>query len=118
MGAVVNQDGTINSASNPAKPGAYVFIYGTGEGQTNPMGVDGGLDGFPAPGPSQAVTATIGGVNAFVQYAGGVAGLVAGVLQVNLQVPQGVTPGSKVPLIINIGGATTQTGVTIAVQGP
>jgi uncharacterized protein (TIGR03437 family) len=113
-GAVLNVDGTVNSATNPAAPGSYVFVYATGEGQTNPPGLDGALNGFPAPVPSQIVTATIGGIDAYVEYAGGVAGLVAGVIQVNLQIPQGVTPGNNVPLLINIGGATTQTGVTIA----
>jgi uncharacterized protein (TIGR03437 family) len=117
-GAVLNLDGTVNSASNPASLGSYVFVYGTGEGQTNPAGVDRTLDGFPAPVPSQTVTATIGGIDANVEYAGGVAGLVAGVWQVNLQIPQGVAPGNSVPLLFNIGGATTQTGLTIAVQGP
>ena len=116
-GAVLNVNGTVNSASNPTQPGSYVFVYATGEGQTNPPGVDGALNGFPAPIPSQTVTATIGGVNTYVEYAGGVAGLVAGVIQVNLQIPQGVTPGNNVPLLINIGGGTTQTGVTIAIQG-
>jgi uncharacterized protein (TIGR03437 family) len=116
-GAVLNLDGTVNSADNPAQPGSYVFVYATGEGQTNPPGVDGALNGFPAPIPSQIVTATIGGVNTYVEYAGGVAGLVAGVIQVNLQIPQGVTTGNNVPLLINIGGGTTQAGVTIAIQG-
>ncbi len=115
-GSVLNVDGTLNSASNPTAPGSYVFVYATGEGQTNPPGVDGALNGFPAPIPSQMVTATIGGVPAFVQYAGGVASLVAGVIQINLQVPQGVTPGNSVPILINIGGATTQSSVTIAIQ--
>jgi uncharacterized protein (TIGR03437 family) len=115
-GSVLNVDGTLNSVSNPTVPGSYVFVYATGEGQTNPPGVDGALNGFPAPIPSQMVTATIGGVPAYVQYAGGVASLVAGVIQINLQVPQGVTPGNSVPILINIGGATTQSGVTIAIQ--
>jgi uncharacterized protein (TIGR03437 family) len=115
---VLNVNGTLNTPANPTTPGAYVFVYATGEGQTNPPGVDGQLNGITAPIPTQMVTATIGGLPAFVQYAGGVASLVAGVIQINLQVPQGVTPGNNVPLIINIGGATTQVGVTIAVQAP
>ncbi len=117
-GSVLNVNGTLNTPANPTTPGAYVFVYATGEGQTNPPGVDGQLNGITAPIPTQMVTATIGGLPAFVQYAGGVASLVAGVIQINLQVPQGVTPGNNVPLIINIGGATTQVGVTIAVQAP
>jgi uncharacterized protein (TIGR03437 family) len=116
-GAILNQDGTLNSASNPAAPGSYVFVYGTGEGQTNPPGADGTLDGSPAPQPVQKVTGTIGGISATVQYAGGSPGLVAGVVQVNLLVPQTVTPGNAVPVVINVGGANSQAGVTIAVRG-
>jgi uncharacterized protein (TIGR03437 family) len=70
----------------------------------------------PAPNPILPVTATIGGVHATVQYAGGVPSLVVGVLQVNLKVPQGVKSGATVPIVINIGGSPSQTNVTLAVQ--
>ncbi len=73
----MNEDGTVNSASNPAAAGYIVLLYGTGEGQTNPAGVDGQPDSSPTPTPlAQPVTAIIGGVNARVLYAGGVSGLV------------------------------------------
>jgi uncharacterized protein (TIGR03437 family) len=50
-----------------------------------------------------------------VQYAGGSSGIVAGVMQVNLQIPMGITPGNAVPVTLQVGTATTPTGVTIAV---
>jgi len=115
-GAILNQDGSLNSINNPAAVGSYVFVYATGEGQTNPPGVDGTLDGSPAPLPVLKVTATIGGIAAPVEYAGGVSSLVAGILQVNVQIPQGVTPGSPTPIIITIGGAETQPGLTAAIR--
>jgi uncharacterized protein (TIGR03437 family) len=115
-GAIVNQDGTVNSANNPASAGSIVFVYGTGEGQTSPPGVDGMPDGSPTPTPiAQPVTATIGGVNAQVLYAGGVPGLVAGVLQVNVVIPSGVAAGNSIPIVITIGGKTTQANVSLAV---
>ena len=79
QGAIGNQDGTVNSSSNPAPAGSIVFVYGTGEGQTNPSGADGKPDVSPAPTPvaQPGMTATIGGMNAQVLYAGGVPGLVA-----------------------------------------
>ena len=40
-GAILNQDLSLNSASNPAAQGAIVILFGTGEGQTTPSGVDG-----------------------------------------------------------------------------
>jgi uncharacterized protein (TIGR03437 family) len=117
-GAIVNQDGTVNSATNPASAGSIVMIFATGEGETNPDGTDGKPDGFPAPTPiAQPVTATIGGANADVQYAGGVAGLVAGFLQVNVRVPSSVPAGSAVPVILSIAGKSSQANVTLAV-GP
>jgi uncharacterized protein (TIGR03437 family) len=117
-GAIVNQDGTVNSASNPASVGTYVFVYATGEGQTNPAGVDGKPGDSPAPVPvAQPVTATVGGIPVqVVQYAGGVPGLVAGVLQANVQIPQGVPTGSSVPIVVNIGGQNTQANVTLAIK--
>ena len=43
QGAILNQDGTVNSANNPAAVGSYISIYATGDGQTAPPGVDGKL---------------------------------------------------------------------------
>lgn len=45
QGAVLNQDGSLNSPSHPAAPGSVVVLYGTGAGQTNPPGVDGQVTG-------------------------------------------------------------------------
>jgi uncharacterized protein (TIGR03437 family) len=118
QGAIVNQDGTVNSPDNPAPAGSVVFVYATGEGQTNPTGVDGKPGDSPAPLPiaQPGMTATIDGVNAPVLYAGGVPGLVAGVLQVNLQIPATVQPGSSVPVQLSLGGHTSQTPVTLAIR--
>ena len=118
QGAIVNQDGTVNSPGNPAAAGSIVFVYATGEGQTNPAGVDGKPGDSPAPLPvaQPGMSATIGGLNAPVLYAGGVPGLVAGVLQVNLQIPTGVQSGSAVPVQLTLGGHTSQTLVTLAIR--
>jgi uncharacterized protein (TIGR03437 family) len=116
-GAIINQNGTVNTASNPASAGTYVFVYATGEGQTNPAGVDGEPGGSPVAVPvAQPVTATVGGLSAQVQYAGGAPGLVAGVCQVNILIPLGASAGSSIPIVINIGGRNTQANVTLAVK--
>src|ERR1039458_5973278 len=118
QGAIVNQNGTINSANNPAAAGSIVSVYATGEGQTNPGGIDGKPDDSPTPVPvTQPVTATVGGINAQVQYAGGVSGLVAGVLQVNIVIPQGIAAGGSVPIVFTIGTVSSQANVTLAI-GP
>jgi uncharacterized protein (TIGR03437 family) len=60
--------------------------------------------------------ARVGSSDAMVVYAGGAPGLVAGVFQVNVQIPHGVTPGSAVPIVISVGGINSQANVTVAVE--
>jgi len=112
--AINNKDGSVNGAANPAKVGDYVQFYITGVGQTNPPGVDGLPNGVPLPQLSATVTATIGGKPANVTFSGGAPGAVAGVIQVNAQIPAGITAGNA-PVVITVGTSNTQTGVTIAV---
>jgi len=47
--AAVNQDGTINSAANPAAPGSIVAVWATGLGPIAPAQADGTLVGLPLP---------------------------------------------------------------------
>jgi uncharacterized protein (TIGR03437 family) len=61
------------------------------------------------------VTVTIAGINAPVQYAGAAPGLVAGVMQINVQIPDGVPSGPQ-PVIVQVGQAQSQSGVTVAIQ--
>jgi uncharacterized protein (TIGR03437 family) len=116
--AAVNQSGAINSSSTPAPIGSVISLFATGEGQTSPAGVDGKPAATPLPTPILPVTVTIGGVtvNDF-QYVGGAPGDVAGLLQINAVIPAGVMPASAVPVVIKVGDATSQAGVTIAVSG-
>jgi uncharacterized protein (TIGR03437 family) len=97
--------------------GSIISLYATGEGQTTPGGVDGKLATAPYPTPNLPVNVTIGGIIVNnLQYVGGAPGNVAGLLQINVAVPAGVTPGSAVPVVIRVGNVTSQTGVTIAVS--
>jgi uncharacterized protein (TIGR03437 family) len=115
-GAILNQDYTLNSASNPAAKGSVVMLFATGEGQTNPPGVDGKIAVDALPKPNLAVTALIGGVSAQVLYAGGAPGLVAGLVQVNVRVPNNVTSGNAVPVLLRVGSLESPAGVTMAVR--
>jgi uncharacterized protein (TIGR03437 family) len=114
--AVLNQDNSVNGASNPAARGSIIQIYATGEGQTSPPGVTGSVTGSDLKTPVQIVKVTIGGQDAFVQYAGSAGAAVAGLLQVNAVVPQSVAPGAAVPITVSVGGVASQSGATIAVQ--
>lgn len=111
----INGQLTLNSASNPAPPGGTVVLYGTGEGLTNPAGVDDGLGGTTATHPIANVTATIGGYPATVVYVGGVYGEIQGLFQINLQLSPNVPAGNQ-QVLVTIGTSTTQASVTVAVQ--
>lgn len=106
--AIINKDGTVNGAGNPAARGDYLSIYATGEGQTNPAGIDGFL-----PSSAATVSRPIGGVSVFfnqfsaqVLYAGTAS--FDGFFQVNAVVPAGVTPGA-VPITLTVGGVASPT---------
>jgi uncharacterized protein (TIGR03437 family) len=113
--SAVNADFTTNSPSNPAQRGTVITVYGTGEGQTDPAGQDGRVIATDLRRPLLPVTATIGGRNAEVTYAGSAPMQVSGMLQINIRVPEDIEPGA-VPLEVRIGGVPSQTGVTIVVR--
>lgn len=117
QGAIVNQDGvTVNSTATPAARGSIVSIYATGEGQTNPAGIDGAFAiGASLPKPKLPVTVTIGGKPAEVLYAGAAPGQVAGLMQVNARVPADADAGEQ-PVVVQVGSAASQPGITIVVK--
>ena len=110
QGAILNQDGSVNGPGNPAAPGSYIQIYATGEGQTNPGGVDGQIATESLaylPRPVASVSVTIGGVaTPTPAYAGTVPQEFAGFFQVNVQIPNNVGSGNK-PVILTVGGASS-----------
>lgn len=108
--------------TTPAAQGSVIAVYMTGGGQTLPLGTDGSVNSLTPLMPlagwtstSGTVTATIGGVPAKVTFAGAAPGEVTGVIQVNIQVPTGVS-GTALALIISIDGTSTGGGPTVAVQ--
>ena len=122
--AAVNQNGTLNSLSAPALLGSVITLYATGEGLTYPNGVDGQVN-TPAnlPVPALPVSVSLGGQDSVVTYAGGQAGSVAGLMQLNVQIPTSLIQTLNfaagpvaVPVILQVGGFYSQTGVTIAVS--
>ncbi|HEY2014882.1 MAG TPA: hypothetical protein VGH38_15350, partial [Bryobacteraceae bacterium] len=116
LAAAVNQNGSVNDASHPAAAGSVVTLFATGAGQTNPAGQDGLPGGTPLPLPVLPVTVTVGGQTATVQYAGASANAVAGIMQVNVQIPSGLTAGLA-PVVVKVGSAVSQDGVTVSVAG-
>ncbi len=116
QGVIFNQDMTLNSSANPAPRDSIVVFYATGEGQTNPAGIDGKLAEEPFPPPLLPVSVMIGGLLAEeILFAAAAPGL-AGLLQVNARIPAGVVPGVAVPVTLTIGNASSQPGLTLAVE--
>ncbi len=113
---LVNEDATLNTPSNPAARGSFVYFYATGEGQTNPAGIDGKIAVAPFPAPVQTASIQLGATTLAPLYAGAAPGFVAGVMQVNFQIPLDAPTGSAMPLALLIGGASSQAGITIAIK--
>lgn len=114
--AALNQNGSVNTAANPAAKGSVVVLYGTGGGVLSPAPADGQLIGSAnLPRTVLPVRARVGGQDAKVLYAGGAPGLVAGVLQVNVELPPN-TPAGTVPVSLGIGDAGSVSNVTVFVQ--
>jgi uncharacterized protein (TIGR03437 family) len=110
QGAILDQDGTINSAQDGAAAGSIISLYATGAGQTNPMGVDGKIaEAGSLSVPVLGVQVTIGGEQADVLYAGDSPGLASGVLQVNARVPANLGSGTQVPVQLTVGSYTSPT---------
>src|SRR5579871_66508 len=113
--AAINLDGSFQPSSSIAA-GGLMTVYATGLGVTSNQPADGAAS--PG-GPNLAVTtamvtATIGGQNAPVSFAGLTPGN-AGLYQINLQVPSGLTTGTY-PLVINAGGTASANKLTISVK--
>lgn len=115
--AMTNSDGSYNSPTHPADSGTWVTFYLTGEGQTDPPGSDGTVAASIA-NVVLPVTVRIAGRTAHLLYAGSAPGNVNGFAQINAVIPPDLQYGGNLPLTVEIGGVSSQTGVTLAVSGP
>lgn len=116
QGAILNQDGSVNSQSNPAAPGSVISIFANGAGLTTPSSSDGAVTTAPYPQPNLPVSVTIYSLPARVIYAGAAPGLVAGVMQINAVVPAGAYPASFDQVVVTVGDYTSPTAVTVSVK--
>ncbi len=108
--AVINSDGTTNSSTNPATRGSWLSVYGTGFGVFNAAGTNG------LKTVAGTVTATIGGLDATVLYAGNTPGATDGLQQFNLRIPAGVAAGTAVPVVLTVNGTPTQSTATVSLK--
>jgi len=117
QGSIVKSDGvTLVQPGTPATAGDTIVIYCTGLGAVTPAV----KEGSPAPSTPplsttvNPVTVTIGGQQAAVAFSGLAPGF-AGLYQINVVVPSGVTAGNAVPVVLTVAGQTSPP-VTIAVH--
>lgn len=96
-GAVLAAGTGLLTQARPVQPGEFLEIYCTGLGL------------------SSAVTVTIGGISAQVLYSGTPS--VQGLQQVNVLVPEGVSPGSRA-LVLSVGDARANTVQVQISAGP
>jgi len=106
VGAVVNQDGTLNGSATPLPRGGTLVIYSTGLGAVVPRG---GLSVTSAP-----VTVLLDGVELPIAYAGLTPGY-KGLYQVNVAIPITFPPGLGHALALKQGNAVSNV-VIVAVQ--
>ena len=115
LAIALNENGSLNSPVEPAARGSIVTLYATGDGAEIPAAMDGKPAAEPLPKPTLPVTLTVGGLPAEVQFAGA-APEFAGLLQINARVPSALASTGDVPVVLRIGTASSQTGVTLAVR--
>lgn len=101
QGAILNQDGSVNSVSNPAVKGSIIVLYGTGGGP-----LAGTLLELP-------VKVFVDGMESEVLYAGAAPGLVDGAIQVNVRIPQFAVHGE---VILRVSERESQASVTVALR--
>ena len=114
--SVLNQDSSANGASNPAARGSVIHIFATGLGLTIPAGATGEINRDAFRKPVLPVAIKIGGIDAAVQTVGPVLNQVAGLYQLDVLLPQNVTPGLAVPVVLTAGSGRSVDGVTLTVK--
>lgn len=105
----------LSPVGHPVKSGEYIAIFCTGLGPVSNQPATGAAAlADPLSHTLTLPIVTIGGAPAAVSYSGLAPGF-AGLYQVNVLVPDGVSTGDNVTLVISMGGVRSNT-VTIAIQ--
>jgi len=102
--AALNQDFSLNGPENPATTGTVLQLFLTGQGLLNLRVRTGELAPTmpPFPEPLLPVAVRIGELEARVLFAGLAPGF-AGLTQINVEVPRGVTPSDQTRVSVGFG---------------
>ena len=118
--AAVNQDGTLNSITNPAKAGSSVSIWATGTGIV-PGGIDGQVATLAGNNCASCEISVDGvaSLNGFslALYAGAAPGIINGVSQINFVVPplSGLYM-NQAPVTLSVGAAISPAAIVYVTQ--
>jgi uncharacterized protein (TIGR03437 family) len=125
----LNQDNTLNGPGNPAARRSVISLFGTGQGQVNPPVPDGVAapsdqlsnttatptsDGRTCLTVQPSMCVAIGTTFGEVLFSGLAPGFI-GLWQINVRIPDTLTPGNAVPLRVVINAAASNT-VNISVR--
>lgn len=112
-GLILSPDYQVNGPSNPAAAGDTVLVLATGAGTVEGGAATGAV---AIPGRQNLpITATVAGLPATLTYAGPAPGLVNGVVQLNLVIPNRTGSGPQA-VLFKAGGIDSQTGITVDVK--
>jgi uncharacterized protein (TIGR03437 family) len=115
-GAILNEDGSVNTYINPASRGSLITLYATGLGTAIPRGANGGFNSSLAFPPGLPLTVLIDGQPAEIVYIGAAPDMVQGVDQINVRIPATTNPVYDVRVTISIGKYSSPATVTLSVQ--
>lgn len=110
---MINEDGSLNSKSNPARQGSTVMVYATGLNNTQPALGTGAVASGAAPlaMQSQLQIGSAGFGQAAILYAGAAPGFVAGLTQINFRLPASIFHGFAPVYLTGPGSSVSQTGM-------
>ena len=107
---------TLAGPNAPATAGNPVVIYCVGLGAVTPALAAGAVaSGTNLSTANAPVTVTFGNQTVTAGFAGLTPGL-AGLYQVNVNVPPGVMPGNQVPVTISVGGKSSSSSIYMAIH--
>jgi uncharacterized protein (TIGR03437 family) len=106
---------TLANQDAPATAGNPVVIYCVGLGAVSPPIAAGAVTPASLLSAVGPVTVTFGSQTVAAGFAGLTPGL-AGLYQVNVNVPPGVTAGNQVPVTISIGGKISSSSIYMAIH--
>jgi uncharacterized protein (TIGR03437 family) len=109
-------DLVLNTESSPASKGFLMTFYATGAGVTSPPPSDGAIATGASSTNFPGVAFLLGDVAAEILYAGAAPGLITGILQINVRLPDNVPVGKNVPVTLRIGSYSSPVGTTVSIK--